>query len=127
MRAVKVVLVLLAGALAGLGVAAPVGLADRPAAQKASAPAKRVPWTTSKVKGSPEPPPPYRLEVVFPKLKFFEPLEATAAAGTDRMFVATRPGKIFSFVPDAKTAEGDLLIDIKKTVYGLTFHPKFDK
>ncbi|HKB40745.1 MAG TPA: hypothetical protein VKD72_30245, partial [Gemmataceae bacterium] len=36
---------------------------------------KRVPWTTSRVKGSPEPPAPYRTEVVFPKLKFFEPLD----------------------------------------------------
>ena len=29
---------------------------------------KRVPWTTSNVKGSPEPPPPYKTEPAFPKL-----------------------------------------------------------
>ena len=39
---------------------------------------KRVPWTTSKVVGSPEPPPPYRTELAFPKLpKFEEPLDLT--------------------------------------------------
>src|SRR5262245_7676543 len=30
---------------------------------------KRVPWTTSRIKGSPEPPPPYRTVSAFPKLK----------------------------------------------------------
>jgi hypothetical protein len=37
---------------------------------------KRVPWTTSKVKGAAEPPPPYTTEPAFPKLpKFEEPLD----------------------------------------------------
>lgn len=88
-------------------------------------PTKRVLWTTSKIKGSPEPPAPYRLEIAFPKVKFFEPLEVTAAPGSDRLFVAERPGKIFSFIPQEKTEKVDLLLDLKKTVYGLTFHPKF--
>ena len=29
---------------------------------------KRIPWTTSHVQGSPEPPAPYRTEVAFPKI-----------------------------------------------------------
>ena len=94
------------------------GKADKPAE-------KRVPWTTSKVQGSPEPPAPYRLEVAFPKVKFFEPLEITAAVGSPRLFVAERPGKVFSFLADQKTEKSDLLIDVKKTVYGLALHPKF--
>ena len=44
---------------------------------------KRVPWTTSKVKGSPEPPPPYRTEIAFPKLKFDEPLELSIVPGSE--------------------------------------------
>src|ERR1051326_6450588 len=60
---------------------------------------KRVPWTTSKVVGSPEPPPPYRTELAFPKLpKFEEPLELQQAPGTNRLYVAGRWGKIWSFV-----------------------------
>src|SRR4051812_26418004 len=69
---------------------------------------KRVPWTTSNVKGSPEPPPPYRTENAFPKLpKFEEPLDLTYAPGTDRLFVAGRWGKIWSFVnrPDVDKAD----------------------
>src|SRR5438105_4736785 len=56
----------------------------------------RVPWTTSHVKGSPEPPPPYRSEVAFPKLKFSSPLDLVGAPGVDRLFAAERYGKIFS-------------------------------
>lgn len=121
MRLVKISLPVLAGlAVVAGGVWLSTGHAEKPAA-------KRALWTTSKVKGSPEPPAPYKTELVFPKVKFFEPLEVTAAAGTDRLFVAERPGKIFSFVPDAKTDKTDLLIDLKKVVYGLALHPKFDK
>ena len=36
---------------------------------------KRELWTTSKVKGSPEPPDPYRMVRVYPMLKFNEALE----------------------------------------------------
>ena len=84
-----------------------------------------MPWTASNVKGSPEPPAPYRLEPAFPKLKFIEPLELASVAGTERLFVATRPGKIFSFVNNPKTEKADLVLDLKRTVYGLAMHPKF--
>ena len=36
---------------------------------------KRTPWTTSRIRGAPDPPAPYRTERVFEKLKFAEPLE----------------------------------------------------
>jgi uncharacterized repeat protein (TIGR03806 family) len=50
-----------------------------------------------------------------------------AAPGSDRLFVAERPGKIWSFVNDPKTTKRDLLIDVKKMVYAFTFHPQFAK
>ena len=58
---------------------------------------KRIPWTTSRIKGTPNPPKPYRIERVFGKLKFAEPLAMTRIQGTDRLVVAERYGKIFSF------------------------------
>ncbi len=88
---------------------------------------RRTPWTTSNVKGSPDPPAPYRIQRAFSRLKFYEPLELVAAPGTDRLFVAERTGKIFSFVNAPKTAESELLLDVKKTVYGLAFHPQFEQ
>jgi uncharacterized repeat protein (TIGR03806 family) len=88
--------------------------------------AKRTLWTTSRVKGSPEPPAPYRTEVAFPKLmRFSEPLAMTAGPGTNRLFVAERKGKIYSFENDSQTAKAELLLDVGKTVYGFACHPRF--
>ena len=84
-------------------------------------------WTTSQIAGSPDPQPPYRTRVAFPDLKFDEPLAVTSAPGTDRLFVAERYGKIFSFENNAQTQSSELLLDVGKVVYGLAFHPKFQQ
>jgi uncharacterized repeat protein (TIGR03806 family) len=93
---------------------------------------KRVPWTGSKVQGSPEPPPPYRTELAFPKLpKFEEPLELTYAPGGNRLFVAGRWGKVWSFVNKKDVDKADLALELKSenggkaVIYGFTVHPKF--
>src|SRR5262249_39959572 len=87
---------------------------------------KRTPWTTSKVVGSPEPPPPYKTERVYPKLKFFEPLDIAQPAGSDRFFVAQRKGKVYSFAIKADPEQADLALDLpKQVIYGMAFHPKF--
>jgi uncharacterized repeat protein (TIGR03806 family) len=98
---------------------------------------KRVPWTTSNLKGSAEPPPLYKTEPAFPKLpKFEEPLDLTYAPGTNRLFVAERWGKIFSFVNSKDTAKADLVLEFKgakdskgdpmrQVIYAIAIHPKF--
>jgi uncharacterized repeat protein (TIGR03806 family) len=87
---------------------------------------KRTAWTTSQVNGSPDPPSPYRTTVAFRKLHFNEPLDMTAAPGTDRLFVVERFGKVLSFPNHSQADEAEVLIDIGKTLYGLAFHPNFD-
>ena len=86
---------------------------------------KRIPWTTSHVQGSPEPPSPYRSERAFPKVHFDEPLDMAQILGSNRLAIVQRHGKLFTFVNDAKTEKADLLLDVKHTVYSLAFHPKF--
>jgi putative heme-binding domain-containing protein len=96
---------------------------------------QRVPWTTSLVRGSPDPPSPYRTEVAFPKLKFDEPLDITNAPGSDRLFVTERYGRVFSFPNDPRTDHADLLLDLNKylgrtapktlAAYGFAPHPQF--
>jgi uncharacterized repeat protein (TIGR03806 family) len=86
---------------------------------------KRIPWTTSRVHGRPGPEDPYRTEVVFPALKFSEPLEMAALPGTNRLVVAERRGRIFTFANDPQVARSDLLLDLKRTVYGVVAHPKY--
>ena len=87
--------------------------------------AKRIPWTTSKIKGTPEPPDPYQMTVAFPTLKFDMPLAMTRIPDSPRLVVAERFGKIFSFVDNRKTAQKQLILDVKHTVYGVAVHPKF--
>jgi len=95
--------------------------------------AKRVAWTTSTITGTPTPPPPYRLKRAFDKLTFDEPVEMTTAPGSDRLFLLQRKGKIVSFANDEKTSKTDLFFDLSKSidkflaVYGMAFHPDFEK
>lgn len=86
---------------------------------------RRIPWTTSRVKGSPEPPAPYRTESAFPGLKFNEPLEMDTAPGSKRLFVAERYGRMLSFVNNRQTDTADEFLNLNKTIYGFAFHPKF--
>ena len=134
----------------GWGLAlADTGLAQSPATSRGSAVAKRpygisvrTPWTTSKIIGSPEPPPPYKAERAFPQLTFDHPLLMTQVPGTNRLLVAQEGGKIFTFPNDQACAKADLFIDMDaeyaplckvkgnkaiEWVYGLAFHPKFEE
>jgi uncharacterized repeat protein (TIGR03806 family) len=88
---------------------------------------KRELWTTSRVKGSPEPPPPYRMVKAFPKMKFTEPLELTPVPGKKAWIVAERGGKILTFDNDASASEARTVLDVKHTIYGAVLHPKFQE
>ena len=90
-------------------------------------------WTASKLAGTPDSPPPYRVEPAFPKLVFKRPLDVASAPGSNRLFVVEQAGKIFSFNNDSSCEKPDLFVDIKElhkdlhSVYGLTFHPEFER
>lgn len=94
---------------------------------------KRVPWTTSRIKGSPEPALPYVTERVFPELTFNHCLDMVVAPGSNRLFVVEQAGKIFSFPNDPGVKSADLVVDLAKEipgvgqVYALAFHPDFER
>lgn len=93
---------------------------------------KRVPWTSSRLTGSPEQPPPYATERAFPKLKFAEPVTITRAPGSPRLFVVELRGKVFSFPDDQACEKSDLFLDLAAVPghwrsYGLAFPPDFPK
>ena len=83
--------------------------------------AKRQPWATSKIAGSPEPPLPFRVEVAFAELKFQQPLDLSAAPGSSRLFVAEQGGKIYSFENRPNVSQKDLVADLKLS------HPELSK
>src|SRR5271170_5078705 len=94
----NLVAVLLAAGLAGAGLVTALTLgADSELPKKERKPfgiEKRERWTTSRVVGSPDPPDPYRLENVFPDLKFNEPLELSIVPGSNRTpFTAIRKNR----------------------------------
>ena len=94
---------------------------------------KRLPWTTSRVVGSPEPPLPYVTERAFPSLKFNNSLDLVAAPGSDRLFIVEQSGKIFSFLDRQDATKADLVVDLAdkipgvKETYSLAFHPDFER
>jgi putative heme-binding domain-containing protein len=77
----------------------------------------------------------------FPKLKFNHPLLLARSPKGERLFVGEQAGVLYSF-PDRPDAKADLFFDLRKeiktihllpgakaveAVYGLAFHPDFEK
>ncbi|MGL4555054.1 MAG: PQQ-dependent sugar dehydrogenase, partial [Gemmataceae bacterium] len=108
----------------------------------AAGPAKpaRAPWVTSKVVGSPDPPPPFKVVRAFPSLKFHQPLLMARPPVGDRLFVGEQAGVLHSF-PNRPDAKADVFLDLRKelktmhllpgaksveALYGLAFHPDFE-
>src|SRR5262245_33120139 len=98
-------------------------------------------WTTSRVVGSPDPPPPFKVVRAFLNLKFEHPLLMARAPGGSRLFVGEQAGVLYSFA-DRPDAKAELFFDLRKeiktihllpqakeveAVYGLAFHPNYEK
>ncbi len=109
----------------------PERLKDKVGPQGTPWQAARVAWTTSRVMGSPDPAPPYRVEPAFPNLKFDSPVVVTAAKGIDRLFVVELNGKVYSFPNRPDCDRADLAIDLPalmpraSNIFGMAFHPDF--
>jgi hypothetical protein len=84
--------------------------AAAPGAQKQT-PA-RPPWNTSRIQGSPEAPPPYRIAPAFPQLRFQKPSSIEELPQSNRLLVTEMAGKIFSFPKDPAVRQADLVIDL---------------
>jgi uncharacterized repeat protein (TIGR03806 family) len=87
----------------------------------------RIPWTASRVHGSPDPPPPYRVELAFPKLRFTAATELINVPRVDYFVVGELTGKVYAF-PNRSTIEAaDLLVDLHRPVFSVAFHPHFQR
>jgi len=127
--------------LVGGVVSGVVALASETTQSKEPGEPARPAWTTSRVVGSPDPPPPYKIVRAFPNLKFKKPLLMARCPGSERLFVGEEAGVLYSFA-DAPDATADLFYDLRseiktfhllpgakqvESVYGLAFHPDFEK
>ena len=89
---------------------------------------KREKWTTSRVVGSPDPPPKYRLIRAFDKFVFKEPVCIAQDPTSDRFMVAEyTPGKIYSFRPNDPAGGKDLFLDMKRGISAFSFHPRYSE
>src|SRR4051812_32666600 len=105
-------LVLAAGSVARLGPAADDRGKPGDAEPTPSA-SVRTPWTTSRVVGSPEPPPPYKVVQAFLHLKFEHPLLIVRHPGSNRFIVGEQSGVLYSFA-DTPDARADLFLDLRR-------------
>ncbi len=104
-------------------------------------PARRVPWTTPFVTGSPEPPPPLKTVRVFPNVQFKNPVVIEMPPGDPRWWVAEPAGKL-SVVQPENGGRADLICDFNRDhpiqspagealrctyLYGIAFHPRYQE
>src|SRR5206468_12531671 len=73
--------------------------------------AARVPWTTSRVIGSPNPPALYTPERQFPALSFQHPVDLALMPRSDQLFLLEQGGKLFSFAGHSNSQSADLVFD----------------
>jgi glucose/arabinose dehydrogenase len=104
-----------------------------PSAKGASKPygiERRIALTTSRVAGSPEPPPPYRVRRVYPNLKLNFPVAVAHQPGSDLLLVVTQPWPyapttIVRIKDDPKSEQTEKLLDYDGVAYSIQFHPHF--
>ncbi len=94
----------------------------------------RLPWTSSKVKGSPEPPKPYVAEIVWPHLTFENATDIAHLPSRKKIFVTQQRGKIFVLPDDIESdmPQLELFADLKQAIpefassFSIAFHPRFE-
>lgn len=121
----------LAAALA-MAILPAVCLAAEQAGQEQPGIDKRIPWTTSRVIGSPDPPLPYRAVRIWPKLKLTRPIYLVREPLARRMLLVEQvsdrdKGRLrrIEMGDDIDTAE--TILELDRLIYAIAFHPDFAK
>ena len=82
-------------------------------------------WTASHIIGTPEPPPPYTVQRVFPHLQFEHPVHLTLGPSRQRYFLSEYEGHVVSFVDDQETRKADPFLELALNIFSIEFHPRF--
>ena len=99
---------------------------------------ERIPWTTSQISGTPDPPLPFSTEPVFSGLAFDRPVDLMSVPGTSLMLVVEVGGRIWTFPNQQDAANPTLAANLQEMqdardvgdafqVYGFAFHPDFER
>lgn len=108
------------------------GASPRPASARAPGIDALPPLTTSRVVGSPEPPPPYRVVNAYPRLTLPHPIAIAPQPGSDRMLLVVHdtewgPTNIVRIVDDPQTDRFETLLELDSIAYDFAFHPDFSR
>ena len=96
-------------------------------AVKGDVPSKieRIKWTTSRVKGTPEPPLPYEVNVAYENVQLDAPVAINRLSGTPYYIVAQQHGGVRVISQNKASSEVFNVLDVDRTVYGVAAHPDF--
>lgn len=83
-------------------------------------------WRSSRIKSSPEPPPPFKTENAYPKLQTKEPVEIVLSPDKSSYWIAERSGRILVFKLNGNEPPTEVM-HLGRTVYGLALHPEFEQ
>lgn len=93
---------------------------------------KRIPWTKSRLAGSPDPPHPYVATKTLTEIEWKRPLYAKPEPDGKHLFVIEqggekdRPSKLFRIADHADATEKTLLLSVsRRLVYSIEFHPNY--
>lgn len=96
----------------------------------ATRPAERPPWTTSALRGTPQPPDPWRIQPVFAHHRFDHPTSLQELPGGDRLLVTEIGGKVFTFSRSSDSPATEA-INLARTsggpvsLFSAVLHPRF--
>ncbi len=92
----------------------------------------RIPWTTSRVLGSPDPPLPYTVEKTFTNIKWQAPIYLALEPDVDYLLVVQqggekeRPSKILRARDDSNADAAETFLEVSnRLVYSVAFHPDY--
>jgi uncharacterized repeat protein (TIGR03806 family) len=92
----------------------------------------RIPWTTSRIVGSPDPPLPFTVEKTFTNIQWRGPIFVAPEPGTDSLLVIQqggekeRPSKILRVRDDPTANQFETLLTISnRLLYSVEFHPGY--
>lgn len=93
---------------------------------------KRVPLLTSRVVGSPDPPSPYQLRRVYPKLNVTWPMAVQPEPGTRRLYYIAEDNPygattLHRTLGDPETGKSEQLLRDDGVAYDLAFHPNYQQ
>jgi uncharacterized repeat protein (TIGR03806 family) len=110
----------------------PEAAADRAARRAPRRLEHRVPWTSSRLVGSPDPPLPYTVERTFERVRWRSPLYAVAEPATMSLLIVeqggepNRPSRVLRIEDDPGADKTSTILELGgRLIYSVTFHPRY--